>query len=387
MAIKIASLAHTQPEVGSLAYVQLKIASLVYTELGLSKLTYVNPTVDTVYLDPSPKNKILHEIYGVVDQYLVDVTLNKYDSVSTADVYVLAIEKAAHDIVDLVEYYAMDVTKSTADYSVVLDIVRLAVNKAFSDSTGISDTYDIATIKGVNDSIVSTDVFSLVANYVRRFSDYVALDDFAGIDKYYNGTKHNVVGTEDFAVFALSMLKEDSVGAFDVIDSISTGKSLEDTVALTEAFSKIFTHTLVDSNLVDDMVELYTSKYINDNAAVSDSSIINTDMYKADTTNADDTISKIIVVTSNDTIGTADAINRSIIKIVRDGVAVDDRMSFGDATALTKHNIAFIGDILQIQSSKEVADVATVIDTVTVLYSPGNLVLFNNTLFNESTFG
>ena len=514
MAIKIASLAHTQPEVGSLAYVQLKIASLVYTELGLSKLTYVNPIVDTVYLDPTPKNKILHEIAVVVEQYLIDVTLNKEDSTSATDAYAIAIEKAAHDIVGVVDHYSFGVSKGITDSSVVLDALRVSIDKAFHDAVAVPDSVDIVTIKNVNDSLVSTDVFSMVTDYVRRFSDFLSIDDFAGIDKYYNGVKHNVVGTLDFATFALSMLKEDTVGAFDVIDSISTGKNLNDAVALSEALRKISTHVLIDSALVSDMTSLYLSKYLGDDTAdVTDSSVIQfafakndavstlshlsksmvsrkidlmslpdaavlhvqkyvqdnygisdsvmsstvlgktdvtittdllniryikdvTDLVsisdvltkstnkgifdnispgdftalattaakhdyapvvdnivvvsllpKSDTTGIQDTLVKMVTGNRNDAVWTADTLNRSIIKVLHDGVAIDDRMSFGDATALTKNNIASIGDILQIQSSKEVSDAATVLDTVTILYSPGNLVLFNGTLFNASTFG
>jgi len=514
MPIKIASLAHIQPKVGSLSYVQLKIASLVYTELGLSKLTYVNPIVDTAYLDPNPTNKILHDISVIVEQYLIDVTLNKDDSTSATDAYAIAIAKAAHDIVGIADHYVVDLTKNVTDYSVVLDALRVSIEKAFHDVVVVPDSIDILTIKNVNDSLVSTDVFNMVVDYVRRFSDFMSIDDFAGIDKYYNGVKHNVVGTLDFATFALSMLKEDTVGAFDVIDSISTGKNLNDAVALSEALRKISTHVLIDSALVSDMASLHLSKYVSDdvyniydsnvvncilnkNDAVStlshlsksmvsrkidlislpDAAVLHVQKYvqdnygisdsvmsstilgktdvtvttdllniryikdvadlvsisdvltksmnkgifdnispgdftalattaakhdyapvvdnivvvsllpKSDTTGIQDTLVKMVTANRNDVVGTADTLNRSIIKVLHDGVAIDDLMSFGDATALTKHNIAIIGDILQIQSSKEVSDAATVMDTITVSHVTGNLVLFNGTLFNASTFG
>ena len=514
--LDISSLSYTQPEIDSLAYTQLKIASLVYTELGLSKLTYVDPIVGTAYIDYNPSNKILHDVSVIVEQYLIDISLSKVDNMSATDVYAIAIEKAASDLVGVVDHYSVDVSKGITDRSVVLDALRVAINKAFHDAVGTPDSLDITTIKSVNDSLVSTDVFSLVVDYVRRFSDYMSIDDFAGIDKYYNGVKHNVVGTLDFAAFALSMLKEDTVGAFDVIDTISTGKNLNDAVALSEALRKISTHVLIDSALVSEMTSLYLSKYLGDaTAVVADSkavqftfakhdavstlshlsksmvsrkidlmslpdatvlhvrkyvqdnygifdsvrsstnldktgndATITTDLLniryikdvedlvsisdvltkstnkgifdnispgdftalattaakhdytpvvdnivvvsllnKSDTTGIQDTLVKMVVANHNDAVGTADTLNRSIIKVLHDGVAIDDLMSFGDTTALTKHNIAIIGDILQIQSSKEVSDAATVMDTITVSHVPGNLVLFNGTLFNASTFG
>lgn len=512
--LDISSLSYTQPEIDSLAYTQLKIASLVYTELGLSKLTYVDPIVGTAYIDYNPSNKILHDVSVIVEQYLIDISLSKVDNMSATDVYAIAIEKAASDLAGVVDHYSVDVSKGITDRSVVLDALRVAINKAFHDAVGTPDSLDITTIKSVNDSLVSTDVFSLVVDYVRRFSDYMSIDDFAGIDKYYNGVKHNVVGTLDFAAFALSMLKEDTVGAFDVIDSISTGKNLNDVVALSEALRKISTHVMIDSALVSDMTSLYLSKYLSDDvvstvdastincmltkndavstlshlsksmvsrkvdlASLPDATVLHVQKYvqdnygifdavrsstglgktdvvittdllniryikdlmdvvsvsdalskstnkgifnnispvelvslatittkhdytpvmdsivvvsllpKADTTGILDTIARWVTTNHNDTVGTADTLDKSIVKMLFDGVALDDSMSFGDITATTKNNITVISDILQIQTSKGATDAATALDTITVLYTPGNLMLFNSTLFNESTFG
>jgi len=369
--------------------IQLQVATLVYQQLEVAALSYNQPEIGTAYFDPNAPNRFIHDISTVVDGYLVNVSLAKADSVSTAsDTYEWALNKAVGEIVDLLDTNTLGIHKPLSDPAVVTDIFRLALNKVFADNAYLSDVFDVTTIKAFNDSVASSDTFDLVANYVRHFQDYVALDDFAGIDKFYNGTKHNIVGTVDHTTLALSILKADTMSTVDMLNHINTDKKLGDTVMFADALRKVLVHVLIDAPLVTETLRTVLTKHLNDATGVlADQIAISGTLDKSDAIGVLTLLKKSIITKLIDSAVTVDQVAKSMHKFFTDAVAVDDAFGFMDQATLHKGNVTVLSDLLSIQSSKEATDVAIVSDAFNVSYVPGNLMLFNNIPFNESTFG
>jgi len=388
MAIKIGLLERVNLEVAALVYQQLEVANLAYVKLEVGTLTYSDPEMTNVFLDPDTKNRILHDLASVSEDYFAHISLAKHESLSAPDTYALALNKAVGEVIGVIEASVLDIRKPLLDGSVVTDIFRLALHKVFADNTFLSDVFDVTTIKAFNDSVASSDTFDLVASYVRHFQDYVALDDFAGIDKFYNGTKHNIVGTVDHTTLALSILKADTMSTVDMLNHINTDKALSDTVMFADSLRKVMIHVLVDAPLVTETVRSILIKPLSDaTGELADQVALSNTLNKSDATSVLTLLKKSIISKIIDSAVTVDQVAKTMHKFFTDAVAVDDAFGFMDQATLHKGNVTVISDLLSIQSSKEATDVAIVSDAFNVSYVPGNLMLFNNIPFNESTFG
>jgi hypothetical protein len=84
------------------------------------------------------------------------------------------LEEIPVSLVQSFEFFRRD-----ADESPVLEYISVFTEKDLIDATGQSD------------------VFSRIVFYDRVFSEYLSLDDFASIDKYFTGNKTNVFGFTD----------------------------------------------------------------------------------------------------------------------------------------------------------------------------------------------
>jgi len=349
-------------ELATLVYQKLELASLTYINLEVGTLTYRDPEFTSVYLDPDSKNKILHDISLVTERYFSHVTLGKFDDVSTPDTYEWALNKAVGEIVDLLDTNTLDIHKVFLDPAVVADVFRLALHKVFADNSYMSDVFDVTTIKAVNDSMAASDAFDIVASYVRHFQDYVVLDDFAGIDKFYTGTKQNFAGVVDHTAFALSVLKHDVTSATDILNYVNTGKVFHDNMGFAEALRKVSIHMLVDAPLVSDAADMVLLKQLADSSPAVDQYSIDTNIVKFDTATALSELRKDLVNKYGDATSATDGMTKNLVKIFHDSVAMDDMFDFMGQVAVTKNNVMSVSDTLVFLSSKDFADVTVMTD-------------------------
>jgi hypothetical protein len=167
-------------------------------------------------------------------------------------------------------------------------------------------------------------------------------------------------------------------------------KAVADIVALVETLSFNTNKILVDAATVTEIFRLALNKTFSENTNISDSSILNF------TKNNNDSVSGLDVI----------SIVKQYARQFNDVVAVDDFFGIDKFYSQIKHNVASASDttsllisskknesistadaIQYIQSFKKVIDAPIVSDTINVSYAAGNLMLFNNIPFNESTFG
>ena len=364
MAIKIGSLERVNLEVAALVYQQLEVANLAYVKLEVGTLSRLNPEFTNVYLDPDSKNKVLHEIAAVTEQYFSHITLAKHDTVTTPDNYALALNKAVGEIIGVIEASVLDIRKALLDSSVVTDIYRIALHKIFTDNAFLSDVFDVHTIKAINDSVATSDLFGIVIEYVRYFQDYVALDDFAGIDKFYTGTKQNFVGAVDQAAFALSVLKHDTTSATDILNYVNTNKAFHDTMGFADALRKVSVHVLVDAPLVSDVSNMVLLKQFADSNTATDHSVLSSALSKADVVTMMSELRKDLLNKYSDATSATDEMIKGMHKVFHDTVAMDDMFDFMGQVAVTKNNVMSVSDVLVFLSSKDFADVALVNDVL-----------------------
>jgi len=342
--------------------IQLQVATLVYQQLEVATLSYNSPEFATAIIDPNAPNRIVHDISTVVDAYLVNVTLAKADAVGTPDVYAIALNKAVGEIIGVVEASVLDIRKALLDPAVVADIFRLALNKVFADNTYLSDVFDVTTIKAFNDSVASSDAFEIVANYVRQFQDYVVLDDFAGIDKFYTGTKQNFAGVVDHTAFALSVLKHDATSASDILNYVNTDKVFHDAMGFADALRKVSVHMLVDAPLISDAADMVLLKQFADSSPAIDQYSVDSNLGKFDTVTVLSELRKDLTNKYGDATSATDGMTQNLIKVFHDAVAIDDMFDFMGQVAVTKNNVMTMSDALIFLASKDFADVTTVSD-------------------------
>jgi len=370
MAIKIGSLKRINLEVASLIYQKLEVANLAYAKPEVGTLTYLDPEFSDVYLDPDTKNKVTHEISVIMDSYFVSVSLAKTDNTSAVDTYAIALRKAVEEIVNLGDTSLLNITKNVLDESVVTDIVRLSINKAFDDNASMSEHFNVQTIKTFNDSMVSSDLFNMVVDYVRKFEDYIAIDDFAGIDKYYNGAKHNVVGAIDHAVFALNMLKGDVTGANDLLINIQTSKYVHETVGFVDALRKVSIHALVDAPLVSDVVALVMRNKLNDSTdGLTDTLALASELSKGDMLGVLSTLRKRISTVYSDTQSITDAHVIGTTKYVHDTVQMDDAFGYLAQVVASNDNSTSMLDLLKVVTSKGISDTPIITESLQKIIS------------------
>ena len=166
-------------------------------------------------------------------------------------------------------------------------------------------------------------------------------------------------------------------------------KAVADIMALVETVSFNTNKILVDAATVTEVLALALNKVFEDNTSLSDLSVLQYIKNTSDSVNTADTTS---IVTQ-------------YARQFNDAVAMDDSVGVDKFYNQVKHNVANVldntaiqlstiraeslntSDIVNLHASKKAIDAAIVSDAFNVSYVPGNLMLFNNIPFNESTFG
>lgn len=148
-------------------------------------------------------------------------------------------------------------------------------------------------------------------------------------------------------------------------------KAVADIISLIEAVSFNTNKILLDTPTVTEVFTLALTKVFQENFSTSDSSVLQYLKNASDSLSTSDTFNKVTI----------------FVRQLADAVAIDDAVGVDKFHNTVKNNVVSAADIVAIQLNTARADAAIVSDAINVSYVPGNLMLFNNISFNESTFG
>ena len=312
MAIKIAGIEVPVPAFAELLYSNADFADI--TQLGVAK------------------DQFIKELVPLIDALALVSTKGVVDSYAVQDAVVAAVTKLFHDSATVSESSAITATKPLHDSAILIDGITAVLNKVLFDLAVLVDAVAFVQVKHAKDIVTPSDVAAITAHFNRVFTDYVAIDDFAGIDKLYNGTKHNIANISDNQIFA-------------VAKGVSDTLSIVDYDLLTYSFAK----KLRDTSIADDLHIIDVTKVLQDTYSVQEY------LYKD------------LAKTSADNVTTTELPLISVSKPVYDENVLMDNSNW----------------VVQ----KNLDETAYVYDYVSITFSAGANAMFNVALFNQSTFG
>jgi len=373
-AAKVAKVLQQTPE----AFVQSsarEIADLIYENIDFSRIANV-----------SPENVIQNELLPIADEFLVAVTKSFADNTSVEEHLIFALEKLFNDTITASESLAFSLAQYQEHVNTVLDRVSAALIKTASETVSTSDDSTLTLGKRFSEFPAAIDNVALSSLFSRHFYDYVSIDDFAGIDKYYNGTKHNISFVSDFSSFTYSKPFNDSFISTDYVETFYT-KNKFDEVTSTDSFDYSLSKSFDDLAQATDFFkfeELRTVK--RDNTFTNDDHNVILNKVYHDTTVPVDSVALAYTASFDDLVSTTDYSDYTFVKDLGDTTAIVD--AFGISYNKRETNDTYnIDDSFVIDVTKNPANDVTADDSIRVTYIAGANAMFNVAQFNQSTFG
>lgn len=373
-AAKVAKVLQETPE----AFVKSsaeEIAKIIYENINFSEVSY-----------GSPENVIQNELLTVADEFLVAINKKAADKVVTTELLIVALEKLFNDVAHVSENLSFKLASYHEHVNTVLDNVAAAFIKKASDVITATDRSELRPSKGFSHFLNTADNFTLSSIYSRNFHDYISIDDFAGIDKYYNGTKHNITFVSDSSSFAYGKSFDDNFISTDYVETFYT-KNKFDEVTSIDSFDYSLSKSLEDAAPATDSFkfeELRTVK--RDNTFTNDEHNVILNKVYHDTAVPVDNVALAYTTSFDDLVSTSDYSDYAFVKDLSNTTAIVD--AFGISYNKSETNDTYdVDDYFVLGVTKNPANNVTADDSIRVTYLAGANAMFNVAQFNQSTFG
>lgn len=463
MAIKISNSSFTKEVVGTLTYELAKIGAISYAVPTIAVLSYEQPVVSGIELDYKALNRVIWDGASLLETLSISLSRSiTPENLLIEEQISIVLGRIVTDITSVLETSTLQFEKHVIDPAVITDALYKSLNKVLdAELLPAQDTIALRTVLNKQHEVFVTDTFNRVVQYLRHFNDYVAIDDWAGIDKYYTGTKHNIATAVDNASVVFNLVKHDESWLIDalsllttksatevlpVIDNLVVASSLlkndianlqesfafyiyktvaeqdfaitsdsnfwaftkvaQDAIAFNEAVTLSVNTVLHDQTNPIDSASLTTTKYALDTAFVNAYHTITLNKITDDSSSVADSLFEInSVLGKSDNTVFSDAMSVSFTKVIYDGVAIDDFAGVQPYFNMTKSNITNTSDSLSLvintvlndsfgalsaktlAISKIISDNIGISEGFDIQIITGESSLFNEMLFNSSTFG
>lgn len=315
MAIKSSDLKYIAVKVTEAIYTKV-VADAEYKQVVTSSVGYKLPSVGNYSLEYSPGNQIVKELLPVVEQAVFTLSKNLEDSATLTDTSVYSFSKdLANDVVEVLETFVSTYEKNVTDVATLTEIIVVELRKVFAEYVTLGDNSSFWFNKPANDILTTLDSINRYVTFVRKFSDYVAIDDLSNIDKYFGGNKFNIATVSDRTISSLNKVITDSAVLSD-LNRITAHKTLQDTATLLESLSLDVLLVSQDTSLISDLIAFENTKIFNDIATSTDLRQISYSKILDDLVNSLDTIQVIaqFVRTFSNIVSIQDNANTSTIK-------------------------------------------------------------------------
>lgn len=237
---------------------------LDFVNLNLA-LNYLNPHVE-IFVDSDTKNLYFYPgnpnavTINITEETAFAVGKALTDSFGMADLPEKEIGKAASDSVAMTESLFKEVlfVRSFADSFSMAESAALLLARPVSDSLSVSESLTTSFNKqpsdqfgmadsdiklselGKTDTVTMTENLSRVAQFIRTFTDGVAMDDTASVDDELQTdialVKNNIISFLDSQVFSTSSSKSDTLAISELL-SYSFNTTSTDSVTINESIA------------------------------------------------------------------------------------------------------------------------------------------------------
>jgi hypothetical protein len=408
MPIKPTDIKILSAQIADTLYTEVVVDAIRYMSADATDINYQSTEPEDIVIDYDPKNRIVHDIAEIVQTFAWNVHKELDDSVDVPDHSAWDLSKdAAHDIVEAIELYAASVNKVLHDTASVEQLVRLILTKEFDDYLLTSDAYTLDTELGKYDAVVTQDAFSRVVSFVRHFQDYLSVDDFAGIDKYFTGVKTNVAGAIDHSDYAFVKTLKDTSIASDITLLLTT-KNFYDPVNIPDEYLFQLEKVFNDSTAALDQRVTDFIKAVADSVTIPDHYVADFTKVRADSASAIDAFTRVaeFVRSPNDLVIFEENTSFVSSKVLNDyPLSVDrnrsimtkplfDTVSSSDfillSHALAKADAVNTPDNVSYSASKVLADTSNILDALVfisnLVYADTAIVLDNVALSSVKPF-
>lgn len=237
----------------------------------------VNNAISLIESTDLDYSKGLSDSAIVDDQETLSLIKNLADSISLDDFAQIDkdFEGYKTNVFGFSEIVASGISKGLVNSIALVEVVGLVMSLGESDSVTVDDS------SSVEFNTPSTDDFSLsdvsVSSFAKALSDTISLDDFAQINKDFEGNKGNVFGFSDVQSlysekgFASSLTMDDTVGN-------SVDKPTGDSISFAESFVSSFLNSQSDDLSTSDVNYMTIVKNFIDTISLDDTAQVNKDV-------------------------------------------------------------------------------------------------------------
>ena len=309
----------------------------------LTERIYARMEAAGIWTDADTRNRILYELLPVIDALSIVFGKSADDQATLTDLATLTLTKLATDSVATADTSSMWFGLTAADSAVLVEAVALSVSQVFTEATSLNDTVSLHTTKIKADVATLSDDFNRVVNFYRNFLDTIALDDFSNVDKYFDGSKHNVAAAVDAHYWATTKVVEDTFAPADIA-AIATTRPVVDELSSSDASNWAFTKGALDTVSLAEAATFDLSKLNTDTSTLIDQASLHPEKPITDGATASDAISR----------------SAQFERTFLDTVALDDSSNIDKYFDATKSNAATATDAHYWATSKIVSDEASV---------------------------
>lgn len=377
--LEVRSIASTKPMSEAIAVADTFVKTMIFSRHFADSIAIQSDSVLAV-------TKSQYDSYNIADILDIVAELHKLDSVSTNDICIVVRSKLLQNSVAVQSANRISTAKVVADASVVQDFSHITSEKGVSDNIINTDAVTLSAIFKHTETINTISTNAILVNSYK--TDSVLSADSIAIN--YSAAYYDYVLTSDFVEVFQTRGIVDTTTTSDLITSISTYKKLYDGVTTDDDFKALNFVDKIKNNTATptDSTTVTSSKGVFDSVFTTDIDTLSVNKY------TNDVIGNITeVVAINGFKYLTDSV------IITDNSAVDmtvyDRFNNSSAVFDTQNIVLLKGaddsttatDRTYIGAVKNITENVSAQDYVSIQLSAGASSLFNELMFNNSTFG
>lgn len=237
----------------------------------------VNNAISLIESSDIDYSKGLSDSSTLDDQETVSLIKNLTDSFSLDDFAKINKDFDGYktNVFGFSEIVSSGISKEIINSIALVEVVGLIMSLGESDSLTVDDSSYVDFDTPSSDDFSFSDVS--VSSFAKALSDTISLDDFAQIDKNFEGNKGNVFGLSDVQSlysekgFANSFTMSDSVGN-------SLDKPTSDTLSFAETFVSSFLNSQSETLSTSDVNYMTIVKNFIDTISLDDTAQVNKDV-------------------------------------------------------------------------------------------------------------
>ena len=375
-------------EIALVKSAQMLNSGIQYQRMMLAESVYEKMVAAGIWTDADSKNRILPDIFNIVETFSIALARSTDDQLTIADAAFLTLSKLATDSATTTDSLSMWFGLSNADSATLAEAIAISLSHSYADYSALADTTILQVAKTKSEVTAVSDTVVHVSNFYRNFIDAVTLSEFVTVDRVIDA--FNAAAAVDAHYWATSKPVEDAAVIAD-ITKLATTRLVTDGLSSSDFSSWTYAKELLDTALLVEATYLSLTKMATDTSILLDQSALHSEKPLVENATVSDTVIR------------STQFDRTFL----DYVALDDITNGVEFVDATKHNVATLRDVAAIGVTTPYSDSAFIqeaheysvgkffteymgtSDVISIsIQRPNNLTpVFNGITFNTSTFG